>query len=156
MSSDEYSSTFSITSNSRMMYAFARDGGIPGHKFFNYVSPQWKSPIRTGELKAGSESPAANPSFSMASVFPELHSRSSKSWQYRCILCCNLHCHDRTLHLLRHPNRSTSHLSREIHAWAIPLAGVLVSCCYHRDRLDCVHLYCVHPSSGQREFMHVN
>ncbi|KAH6903874.1 APC amino acid permease [Coprinopsis sp. MPI-PUGE-AT-0042] len=39
--------TFSITSNSRMMYAFARDGGIPGHKFFNYVSPQWKSPTRT-------------------------------------------------------------------------------------------------------------
>jgi len=39
--------TFSITSNSRMMYAFARDGGIPGHRWFNYVSPQWKSPIRT-------------------------------------------------------------------------------------------------------------
>ncbi|KAF8183643.1 APC amino acid permease [Pholiota molesta] len=39
--------TFSITSNSRMMYAFARDGGIPGHKFFAKVSPQWKSPIRT-------------------------------------------------------------------------------------------------------------
>ncbi|KAF9005180.1 APC amino acid permease [Cyathus striatus] len=39
--------TFSITSNSRMMYAFARDGGIPGHKFFSKVSPQWKSPIRT-------------------------------------------------------------------------------------------------------------
>lgn len=39
--------TFSITSNSRMMYAFARDGGIPGHKFFNNVSHKWKSPIRT-------------------------------------------------------------------------------------------------------------
>ncbi|PPQ63649.1 hypothetical protein CVT24_004423 [Panaeolus cyanescens] len=39
--------TFSITSNSRMMYAFARDGGIPGSKFFAQVSPQWKSPIRT-------------------------------------------------------------------------------------------------------------
>ncbi|KJA24697.1 hypothetical protein HYPSUDRAFT_214332 [Hypholoma sublateritium FD-334 SS-4] len=39
--------TFSITSNSRMMYAFARDGGIPGHKFLAKVSPQWKSPIRT-------------------------------------------------------------------------------------------------------------
>ncbi|KAF8057526.1 APC amino acid permease [Lyophyllum atratum] len=39
--------TFSITSNSRMMYAFARDGGIPGHKFFNKVNPKWKSPIRT-------------------------------------------------------------------------------------------------------------
>ncbi|KAJ7242364.1 APC amino acid permease [Mycena haematopus] len=58
--------TFSITSNSRMvwglpvqkswitivglilqMFAFARDGGIPGHKFFNYVNVRWKSPIRT-------------------------------------------------------------------------------------------------------------
>ncbi|KAK7039349.1 APC amino acid permease [Favolaschia claudopus] len=39
--------TFSITSNSRMMFAFARDGGIPGHKFFNYVNAKWKSPIRT-------------------------------------------------------------------------------------------------------------
>lgn len=43
-------STFSITSNSRMMYAFARDGGIPGHKFFAKVNTQWKSPIRTGTL----------------------------------------------------------------------------------------------------------
>lgn len=40
--------TFSITSNSRMMYAFARDGGIPGHKFFGKVSAEWRSPIRAG------------------------------------------------------------------------------------------------------------
>jgi len=39
--------TFSVTSNSRMMYAFARDGGIPAHKFFAKVSSNWKSPIRT-------------------------------------------------------------------------------------------------------------
>ncbi|KAF8914523.1 APC amino acid permease [Mucidula mucida] len=39
--------TFSITSNSRMMYAFARDGGIPGSKFFAYVNAKWRSPIRT-------------------------------------------------------------------------------------------------------------
>ncbi|KAK7452628.1 polyamine transporter tpo5 [Stygiomarasmius scandens] len=39
--------TFSITSNSRMMYAFARDGGLPGSKFFAYVNTKWKSPIRT-------------------------------------------------------------------------------------------------------------
>ncbi|EKM76340.1 hypothetical protein AGABI1DRAFT_45138 [Agaricus bisporus var. burnettii JB137-S8] len=37
--------TFSITSNSRMMYAFARDGGIPGHRFFAKVDDKWKSPI---------------------------------------------------------------------------------------------------------------
>ncbi|PFH46622.1 hypothetical protein AMATHDRAFT_154317 [Amanita thiersii Skay4041] len=39
--------TFSITSNSRMMYAFARDGGIPGHQFFSKVNKKWRSPIRT-------------------------------------------------------------------------------------------------------------
>ncbi|KAL7278252.1 hypothetical protein ACG7TL_008228 [Trametes sanguinea] len=39
--------TFSLTSNSRMMYAFARDGGIPGHQFFHKVSRDTKSPIRT-------------------------------------------------------------------------------------------------------------
>ncbi|KAJ3561020.1 hypothetical protein NP233_g10456 [Leucocoprinus birnbaumii] len=39
--------TFSITSNSRMMYAFARDGGIPGHRFLAKVDDRWKSPIRT-------------------------------------------------------------------------------------------------------------
>ena len=40
--------TFSVTSNSRMMYAFARDGGIPGHRFFHKVDAKRKSPIRTG------------------------------------------------------------------------------------------------------------
>ncbi|ETW76750.1 putative amino acid transporter [Heterobasidion irregulare TC 32-1] len=39
--------TFSVTSNSRMMYAFARDGGIPGHKFFHSVDKRWRSPVRT-------------------------------------------------------------------------------------------------------------
>ncbi|KAE9394592.1 APC amino acid permease [Gymnopus androsaceus JB14] len=39
--------TFSVTSNSRMMYAFARDGGFPGSKFFAYVNSKWRSPIRT-------------------------------------------------------------------------------------------------------------
>jgi len=38
--------TFSITSNSRMMYAFARDGGIPGHRFFHKVDVKRKSPVR--------------------------------------------------------------------------------------------------------------
>lgn len=36
---------FSITSNSRMYYAFARDGGLP--KFFAKVEPRlWSSPVR--------------------------------------------------------------------------------------------------------------
>ncbi|EIW74256.1 APC amino acid permease [Coniophora puteana RWD-64-598 SS2] len=39
--------TFSITSNSRMMFAFARDGGIPGHTFFRKVDSKRGSPVRT-------------------------------------------------------------------------------------------------------------
>ncbi|KAI0268565.1 APC amino acid permease [Russula aff. rugulosa BPL654] len=39
--------TFSITSNSRMMYAFSRDGAIPGSKFLHKVDRRWRSPIRT-------------------------------------------------------------------------------------------------------------
>ncbi|KAL1760636.1 amino acid/polyamine transporter I [Schizophyllum commune] len=34
--------TFSITSNSRMMYAFSRDGGIPGGKWFAHVDKKWR------------------------------------------------------------------------------------------------------------------
>ncbi|KAG2337384.1 APC amino acid permease [Suillus weaverae] len=39
--------TFSITSNSRMMFAFARDGGIPGHTFFRKVDSKRATPVRT-------------------------------------------------------------------------------------------------------------
>jgi len=34
-------------SNSRMMYAFSRDGAIPGSRFFHKVDRRWRSPIRT-------------------------------------------------------------------------------------------------------------
>ena len=39
---------FSVTSNSRMMYAFCRDGAIPGSKFLHKVDHRWRSPIRAG------------------------------------------------------------------------------------------------------------
>lgn len=41
---------FSMTSNSRMMFAFSRDGGIPG--FFAHVDSRFKSPIRAVWLAA--------------------------------------------------------------------------------------------------------
>jgi hypothetical protein len=31
-----------------MMYAFSRDGAIPGSKFLHKVDRRWRSPIRTG------------------------------------------------------------------------------------------------------------
>ncbi len=41
---------FSLTSNSRMMFAFSRDGALP--KFFNHVDKRFKSPTRTIWLAA--------------------------------------------------------------------------------------------------------
>jgi len=34
-----------VTSTSRMMYAFARDGGLPGARLLRRVSPRWKTPV---------------------------------------------------------------------------------------------------------------
>jgi len=39
--------TFSVTSNSRMMYAFSRDGALPASSFFHNVNDRTKTPIRT-------------------------------------------------------------------------------------------------------------
>lgn len=41
---------FSLTSNSRMMFAFSRDGALP--KFFDHVDKRFRSPIRTIWLAA--------------------------------------------------------------------------------------------------------
>lgn len=41
---------FSMTSNSRMMFGFSRDGGLP--KFFNKVDARFQSPVRTVWLAA--------------------------------------------------------------------------------------------------------
>ncbi len=34
-----------VTSTSRMMYAFARDGGLPGSRALRRVSPRWRTPV---------------------------------------------------------------------------------------------------------------
>lgn len=41
---------FSMTSNSRMMFSFSRDGALPS--FFHHVDQKWQSPIRTVWLAA--------------------------------------------------------------------------------------------------------
>jgi len=35
----------SITSMSRMWFAFAHDGGMPGHRFLSHVHPRWRTPV---------------------------------------------------------------------------------------------------------------
>src|SRR5213596_392716 len=36
-----------ITSMSRMWFAFARDGGMPGHRFISRIHPKWRTPINS-------------------------------------------------------------------------------------------------------------
>src|SRR6185503_15859984 len=35
----------SITSMSRMWFAFARDGGMPGHRLIRQIHPRWRTPV---------------------------------------------------------------------------------------------------------------
>jgi len=35
----------SVTANSRMIYAFSRDGGLPGHQFWEHLYPKTKVPV---------------------------------------------------------------------------------------------------------------
>ena len=37
----------SITSASRLLYAMARDKGVPYHSYFSHIHPKWEVPIRT-------------------------------------------------------------------------------------------------------------
>jgi len=60
---------FSVLSNSRMMYAFARDGGFPGHSFFRYVHPTTRVPVRTVWLACTLSFVLGLPSFASAVAF---------------------------------------------------------------------------------------
>jgi len=42
-----------VTSTSRMTYAFARDGGLPGSRLLKRVSPTWKTPVAAIWTTAG-------------------------------------------------------------------------------------------------------
>jgi amino acid transporter len=37
----------SVTANSRMIYAFSRDGAVPGHDFWHHVSKKRRVPVRS-------------------------------------------------------------------------------------------------------------
>jgi amino acid transporter len=42
----------SVTANSRMIYAFARDGAIPGHRFWHRINPRTRTPTNSIWLAA--------------------------------------------------------------------------------------------------------
>jgi len=42
-----YCGMASVTANSRMIYAFSRDGAIPGSKFWHHINPRTRTPTRS-------------------------------------------------------------------------------------------------------------
>ncbi|KAI0262674.1 APC amino acid permease [Russula aff. rugulosa BPL654] len=60
---------FSVTSNSRMIYAFSRDGAIPGSKFLHKVDHRWRSPIRAVWLVCALSFILGLPSFGSSVAF---------------------------------------------------------------------------------------
>ncbi len=37
----------SVTANSRMLYAFSRDGAVPGHKYWHHINPRTRTPTNS-------------------------------------------------------------------------------------------------------------
>ena len=118
LSSHAWGRTFSITSNSRMMYAFSRDGAIPGSKYLHKVDQRWRSPIRTGSSILSLPKLVSVEKFlfvlgrtSVARVCIEFHPRLAQSRQFGGLFRRHVHRHDRALHFLRYaiPNLSSPH-----------------------------------------------
>ena|ERR1700691_3538704 len=89
--------TFSVTANSRMMYAFARDGGIPGHKFFHKVDAKRKSPIRTSQSQPYRASLCFTHKHlivSMACMYSELYIGVTQLGKCCRLLCCHQYCYN--------------------------------------------------------------
>ena len=42
-----YCGMASVTANSRMLYAFSRDGAVPGHKFWHHINPRTRTPTNS-------------------------------------------------------------------------------------------------------------
>jgi amino acid transporter len=104
---------FSLTSNSRMMFAFARDGGIP--HFFHNVDKKFRSPIRTGELFLIIMITLLNLTFiSVARGILGILPRPPLSRIFSCFRSCYLYCDNRAVPFLRYPNLAWPHLSQGV------------------------------------------
>lgn len=98
---------FSMTSNSRMMFAFSRDGALP--HFFHKVDARWQSPIRTGDFPPPFPVLFPLTPHSLARGLSLLLPSSPLPRLGRRLLRRYLHRHNRALPLLRHPDPDRRH-----------------------------------------------
>ena len=73
------------------MFAFARDGGIPGHSFLRKVDEKRSNPVRTGLCPPflSFHLPTNIYLGSMARVYSQLYTGPSQSWELRRIRGCD-------------------------------------------------------------------
>jgi amino acid transporter len=145
---------FSVTSNSRMMYAFSRDGAIPGSSFFAKVSTGWKSPIRTVWLACflsfclGLPSLGSSVAFSAATSIATIGLYISYGGFLFYIVSLWFHGRRDNVSSLcpfcRYTHSYQSHQPRQIRSRTVPSGEVFVS---YRNRVgyvDYIYQYCVH------------
>lgn len=148
--------TFSITSNSRMMYAFARDGGIPGHKFFHKVDVKRKSPIRTVWLACtlsfilGLPSLGSSVAFSAATSIATIGLYISYGmFLYHLLRMFDIGLKEFRAFSTSHPNCIESHQSSELRPRSLPPRILLLSCRAHCCPLDHIHLHRIYTTSRE-------
>ena len=115
-----------MTSNSRMMFAFSRDGALP--HFFHKVDAKFQSPIRTGihyPQILYTISSLSNTISSLARRHPLLPPRSPVLRVFRGLRSRDLHRHDRPVHFLRHPHPDRSHLPQRLQEGPLQPQNVL-------------------------------
>jgi hypothetical protein len=163
-----FKSIFSVLSNSRMMYAFARDGGFPGHSFFHYVHPTTHVPVRTGKSQTRNAFNLELIVCSMACLHAELYLGVAKFCKCRRIYSRNEHHYSWIIHLLRCVgsldvncmipcssfNRNSdcppSSKRCRFHERSLPSGKIFLPRGDHRNYLDLLYLYRLHSTSGQR------
>ena len=82
----------SVTANSRMIYAFSRDGAIPGHRFWHKINPKTRTPTNSIWLGCGAVAARRRPV-----ALPGQRLLGG-------LLRHDRHVRGRPLHRLRHPD----------------------------------------------------
>lgn len=160
--------TFSVTSNSRMMYAFARDGGIPGHEFFRKVDSKRGTPVRTGPyrgyiwdrfldrhtvwLACFLSFLLALPSLGSSVAFAAATSIATIGLYISygkgpglTNSVCTLSIHTN----VSNSNHVTRSLSEAVHPWALPPRFILYPNCCRRCYLGGIYCDRIHASADQ-------
>lgn len=154
-----------------MMFAFARDGGIPGHKFFQKVDAKRQSPVRTSRsqsccalIRCAHETPClsvwlactlsfilglpslgSSVAFSAATSIATIGLYISYGVHYPFVVNHEYLC------FYRPPHSASRHLPRRLCQRAVPSRQILVPCRTCRCDVDSFHHHRVYFTRVKRK-----